>query len=78
MRSSEPASAFAAEAEGMTRRDEVRQLGLELGMAHWNGTGGLGIAFAVCDWFCGYPIQQSVIRQSLHKIHKGDGGLLRP
>jgi|UPI0001BA913F hypothetical protein len=62
----------------MTRRDEVRQLGLELGMAHWNGTGGLGIAFAVCDWFCGYPIQQSVIRQSLHKIHKGDGGLLRP
>lgn len=29
----------------MTRRDVVVRLGLELGMAHWNGTGGLGIAF---------------------------------
>lgn len=35
----------ACAAEWMTRRDGVGPLGLELRMAHWNVTGGLGIAF---------------------------------
>lgn len=34
----------ACAAEWMTRRDGVGPLGLELRMAHWNVTGGLGIA----------------------------------